>query len=161
MTDHFEAKLHGFRRTQDGVVISYVVHPEDVSASMATAILGTRYMIAFSEIGDDEKPISVREISPQTTPFIEKVICKQFGELPLSQQSALRCNDTEFQHFLNDTKQGHKNPDWTPAAEVRFRCDVESRSEFDSNYDKGLMWRGIEEQFQAWNTDRKYGSSKR
>ena len=50
MTTNFEAKLLGFRRTQDGVVVSYVVHPSDVSAELAIAPLGTRYMVAVAEI---------------------------------------------------------------------------------------------------------------
>jgi hypothetical protein len=60
VANHFEAKKHAYRQTQDGVVISFVVHPNDVSAEMAMAPLGMRYMVAFAEIGDDEVPVAQR-----------------------------------------------------------------------------------------------------
>ncbi len=53
----FEARKHAIRQTQDGWVVSFVVHPSDVSAELAVAPLGTRYMIAFAQIGDDEQPV--------------------------------------------------------------------------------------------------------
>jgi hypothetical protein len=53
-----EAKLHGFRRTADGVVVSFVLHPQEVPQALALDPLGTRYMLAFAQIGDDEHPVS-------------------------------------------------------------------------------------------------------
>lgn len=54
---HCEAKLHGFRRTQDGVVVSFVIHPAEIPQALALDPLGTRYMLAFAQIGDDEQPV--------------------------------------------------------------------------------------------------------
>jgi hypothetical protein len=54
---HCEAKLHGFRRTAEGVVVSFVLHPAEVPQALALDPLGTRYMIALAQIGDDELPI--------------------------------------------------------------------------------------------------------
>lgn len=54
---HCEAKLHGFRRTQDGVVVSFVLHPAEVPRALALDPLGTRYMLAMAAIGDDERPV--------------------------------------------------------------------------------------------------------
>jgi hypothetical protein len=53
---HCEAKKHGYRQTQDGIVVSFVLHPEEIPDALATASLGTRYMLALVEIGEDEKP---------------------------------------------------------------------------------------------------------
>lgn len=58
VAEHCEAKLHGFRRTQDGVVVSFVLHPQEVPQALALDPLGTRYMLAFAAIGDDEQPVS-------------------------------------------------------------------------------------------------------
>jgi hypothetical protein len=61
-------KLHGFRRTQDGVVVSFVLHPAEVPQALALDPLGTRYMLALAAIGDDEEPIPQpgKEVVPDT-----------------------------------------------------------------------------------------------
>jgi hypothetical protein len=61
---HFEVKKHAVRQTADGWVISFVVHPNDMAPDFAVAPLGTRYMLAVAEIGDDEQPISSAEMCP-------------------------------------------------------------------------------------------------
>lgn len=53
---HVEAKKHGYRQTQDGVVVSFVLHPQEIPDALATAALGTRYMLAMVEIGDNDEP---------------------------------------------------------------------------------------------------------
>jgi uncharacterized OB-fold protein len=53
---HCEAKKHAYRQTQDGVVVSFVLHPQDMPEGLATAPLGTRYVLAFVELNDDETP---------------------------------------------------------------------------------------------------------
>lgn len=55
---NFEAKKHAIRQTADGWVVSFIVHPNDIRADFAVAALGTRYMIAAAQIGDDEQPVS-------------------------------------------------------------------------------------------------------
>ncbi len=59
-----EVKLHGFRRTADGVVVSFVVHPAEVPNALALDPLGTRYMLALAAIGDDETPIPPKDTAP-------------------------------------------------------------------------------------------------
>lgn len=54
---HCEAKLHAFRKTQEGVVVSFVLHPAEVPERLALDSLGTRYMLALVAIGDDETPL--------------------------------------------------------------------------------------------------------
>lgn len=63
IASHFEAKKHAYRQTQDGVVISFVVHPNDLNAALAVAPLGTRYMVAVAQIGDDGMPVETPEAS--------------------------------------------------------------------------------------------------
>jgi hypothetical protein len=62
MTDqaaYCEARKVAYRQTKDGLVVSFVVHPNDMPDELATAPLGTRYMLALAEIGDDEEPVEV------------------------------------------------------------------------------------------------------
>jgi uncharacterized OB-fold protein len=52
-----EAKKYAYRQTKDGVVVSFVLHPNDVPNELASSQIGTRYVLAMVEIGDDEKPV--------------------------------------------------------------------------------------------------------
>ena len=139
---HFEAKKHAYRQTQDGIVISFVVHPNDVAAALATAPLGTRYMVAFAEIGDDEKP----KESPTDKPASSQgapagVGRRKFGDLPFSQRAALRCADPAFQKWM-----GHSNEADT-AEDVRQSCGIKSRAELDTNDQAATVWCQIDSSY--------------
>lgn len=148
----FEAKLHAFRRTQEGVVVSYVVHPNDVSAALATAALGTRYMIGFSEIGDDGKPIEPPKPAPKPAPAKER---QRFADLPLSQQAALRCNDMKFRKWLGVATE------IDAARKVRVQCEVQTRAEFDKDGEAATRWHLLEAAFQAYRTTQQYAEQVR
>lgn len=160
----FEGKLHAFRRTQDGVVISYVVHPNDVSAAMATAALGTRYMIGFAEIGDDDKPVSQTALEKQIAPAFEKANAmldavvgrRPFASLPLSQQAAIRCGDEAFGKFMEGMIYGTGID--TPADAVRHWCRVDSRSKIIAGTPVGDSWTELEAKYQAWLATQRYAS---
>lgn len=51
---NFEAKVYSFRKTKDGTVIGFVVHPNDVTDRLACLDIGARVVIAAVEIADDE-----------------------------------------------------------------------------------------------------------
>lgn len=53
---HCEAKKYAYRQNQDGVVVSFILHPTEIPKELATAAIGTRYVLALVEIADDEKP---------------------------------------------------------------------------------------------------------
>lgn len=55
-----EARKAAYRQTAQGLVVSFVVHPNDMPNELATAPLGTRYYLALAEIGDDEEPVERR-----------------------------------------------------------------------------------------------------
>jgi hypothetical protein len=152
---HFEAKKHAYRQTQDGVVISFVVHPDDMSAALATAPLGSRYMVAFAEIGDDEKP---KAIAP---PPDAKEPKRQFSELSLPQQCGIRCQDAQFQRFMVNAY-SRAQLDYTAenATElVRFVCGVKSRTELSANHEAANKWRKLESDYQSWLTSQQYAES--
>lgn len=145
---HFEAKKHSYRQTQDGIVISFVVHPDDVSSELALAPLGTMYMIGFAKVGDDSKP----EVGPkkERTPF---------GELSLSAQAAIRSGDPEFMEFM--LSQGFSNHESHDIAQwIRECCAVDSRAEFNTDECAANRWKALDGQFRQWQTDRRYESSR-
>lgn len=156
MAEHFEAKKHAYRQTQDGVVISFVCHPNDVAKMLTLAPLGTRYMVAVEEIGDDEKPTGgVTQLvesgdahecvgSSPTAPR------RKFYELPLSQQAAMRCNDTQFWKFIGRSNENDA------AQYVRNYCQVESRSKIGSTPISADRWTEMELDYQRYLTDQRY-----
>lgn len=167
MTTNFEAKLHGFRRTQDGVVVSYVVHPSDVSAELATAPLGTRYMVAVAEMGDDEEPVAEQVDAAALKPALETsagsspagLTTKErrpFSSLPLSQQAAIRCGDNDFKLFVGAGNSGEA------ANKVREFCGIQSRAELD-DYESDRprkAWNDLNGRYNAWRVDQMYAEAK-
>lgn len=49
---HFEAVKYAYRQSKDGFVLSFVVHPSDMPDELATAAIGSRFMVAFASFGD-------------------------------------------------------------------------------------------------------------
>lgn len=52
-----EAKKFAYRQAKDGFVVSFVIHPNDMPDALSTAAIGSRWVLAMVEIGDDEKPV--------------------------------------------------------------------------------------------------------
>lgn len=177
MPGSFEAKLHAYRRTQDGAVISFVVHPDEIQSvsDLSMAPFGTRLMIGWAQIGDDEKEVE----TPATTPGGYTIAAqerpedcvvtvaprerKPFSSLPLSQQAALRCSDERFQdymqHYFWNTLTDN-NEEYTTQL-VRDYCRVGSRSELNTDQDAAAQWRKLEANYQSWLTDQQYAGSQR
>lgn len=153
----FEAKKHAYRQTQDGVVVSFVVHPNDVSAALATAPLGTRYMMGWAEISDDP---AVEHAAALTVPVAESPVVEKltpprraFDTLPLSQQAALRCNDKRFVQWLSCDNEE------VAAGYVRDHCGVDSRSEILQNTRAGRLWAAMNQDFEAFLTTQQYADA--
>jgi hypothetical protein len=51
-----EVVLSAFRKVKEGTSITLVIHPNDMPDKLATAHLGTRFVMALVELGDDELP---------------------------------------------------------------------------------------------------------
>ena len=66
-----EAKKYAYRQTKDGMVLSFVLHPDDVPKEIATAPIGQRYMVACAQIDDHENPIR-----PRATTDAEKALAR-------------------------------------------------------------------------------------
>lgn len=145
---HCEAKKHGYRQTADGIVISFVLHPEEVPDDLALATLGTRYMLAFARIGDDEEPVP-----PQQKPARPG---KPFHTLPRSQQAGILCNDKTFQAWASKKglQCGSKigwdySPDPTGARRfVLNYCDISSRRELDAAAGFAVKWDALLTRFE-------------
>ncbi len=157
---HCEAKKHAFRQTQDGVVVSFVLHPQEVPNELALAALGTRFMLALVEIGDDEQPKAPAK-KPEKAPAEKQP--QNWHDMKLSQQAGVLCNDPVFHRFMNEGVRldshglGHGRAWSRPvtntadAAEaVRYLCVVNSRADIDKGSVAAARWHEIVSQYRAW-----------
>ena len=69
---------------------------------------------------------------------------RAFADLPVPQQAALRCNDPNFQRFLETECAEHA------AVKLRYRCGVASRSELATNADARAKWIELDDEFFRW-----------
>jgi hypothetical protein len=135
---HCEAKKHAYRQTQDGVVVSFVLHPQEVPGGLATAPLGTRYMLALAEIGDDEQPVErPAPVKPHS----------------FAQRAGILCNEKSFWTFLNEEHfQGR--PEITEEAfatnYLRAHCEVQSRKDLIEGTPAGDKFRDLAAEYDAW-----------
>lgn len=162
---HCEAKLHGFRRTADGVVVSFVLHPHEVPPVLALDPLGTRYMLALCAIGDDEQPVSPagtvnhqqkgtatgKSPGKDTPPPVGEPHKdrRAWDELRPSQQAGILCSDVGFQKFVSE-ETGWACDEADAAAWLRAELDITSRKELDLRPDLAPKLNEIRAEFLEW-----------
>tara|TARA_X000000950_G_scaffold205793_1_gene247559 strand:- start:4097 stop:4546 length:450 start_codon:yes stop_codon:yes gene_type:complete len=124
IAESFEAKKYAYRQTKDGMVLSFVLHPDDVPKEMATAPIGQRYMVACAQIDDHENPIR-----PRATTDAEKALAR----------ANLICRDETYIQWVRmnyyqwDVVDKTLEDEEYAAQVIRFICGIESRSELKTN----------------------------
>jgi hypothetical protein len=48
-----EAIFYALRKTKEGIIVSFVLHPNDLSDGLTRSPIGTRVMLAVAELTDD------------------------------------------------------------------------------------------------------------
>ena len=140
---HCEAKKHSYRQTQDGVVISFVLHPQEIPDAIAISPLGTRYMLAMVEIGDDEQPRAPETKQPKQPPSF------------LVKRAGILCTDQSFQQFLQ-ANWSHKWVETIGTHEeraadlVRNLCNIQSRKELATNQRAASAFEELLGKFEGW-----------
>jgi hypothetical protein len=141
---HFEVKKHAVRQTADGWVVSFVVHPNDMDSAFAVSPLGTRYMLAVAQIGDDEQPISPAGPQPQTKGLVAignspgkdtpKQPAGETHKTPAERaviRAAILCSEPRFRIWM-----AGEDISTTAAAQMlREACGVESRADIGKDPD--------------------------
>jgi hypothetical protein len=146
---NFEAKKDSLAQRQSGEwKLSFTVQAGDVPTELLTAPMGTRYMVALVEIGDDEQPAERPVKKPKDNPH------------KLSQQAAMICNDVSFHVFLKEkflTKwdassfvQASMDENEIAAHVVRSLCGIASRSNLDTDKNAADLWRDLKAEYEAW-----------
>lgn len=126
----FEAKKDGLRQTQDGLwKITLTVHPDEDLGPMLSAAMGTRFMVAYAEIGDDEQPVQEPKQRSRT------------------REAGILCNDLTFHEWLGGMG-WIVNDDNDAAVVVRVKCEVDSRREFDTDPEAAARWDALKDRFE-------------
>jgi hypothetical protein len=104
----------------------------------------------------EEAPSNVPSGSPPSTrPDGTK---RPWRDLDPTTQAGMHCNDAVFSAFLRE-----KRPDdWHEAANttdcVRLICGVASRKELSTNHKARVIWKQLDDEFQAWRAVERVGA---
>lgn len=113
----FEGIKYSYNQRQAGIVIAFVVHPENMPDYVALAPLGSRVMVTLTEIGDDDKPVEKPAEKPR----------QSWESMSRAQQAGILCSRPDFQRWLGvEDEHG-------AAVQVRYACNVMSRGEIDKH----------------------------
>jgi hypothetical protein len=131
-----EMKKNSLKQLQSGDwIVSFTASQIDFPTELATSAMGQRFMAVLVPLGDFED-----------VPTSQKPENKH----KLSQQAAATGQDQRFWAFLNQRIGGGVNSLETAAKAVRLCCDVDSRSEFDTNPEAAARWRDLKAGYEAW-----------
>lgn len=153
----FESLKCAMRQSRDGVVISLVIHPSDVTAELMSLPIGARMAVKWATIEDEQA--STLPVAPGTETAAPQSgegtaappkPRRPFHELPLSQQCAIRCGDERFWDWLDaEYFHGIKITSAKTCAEaVRSILGISSRSELNCDGMDAQAWRNIEAAYQ-------------
>lgn len=161
---HVTAKKIAYRQSKDGMVISFVLHPQEVPDKLATDPIGTSYMLALVEIDDatgqpkgDTKPAHQGMASPVDNDASPKAPRSQVPQAESgarkspAQVAGYLCTLPSFWKFL---REHHMLPavrtEESAAKAIRLMCGVQHRSEIRDGEASGNAWRQIRADFTAW-----------
>jgi hypothetical protein len=153
-----EAKKDALAQRQNGDwKISFTVQGIDMDTRLTQAPMGTRYAVVLVEIGDDELPVQKearatpdQEVPPSTRPDRAKHGKMDWREVQPAAQAGIRCADPVFIAYLKEQQPNAWRAHQDAASLVRWICGVKSRSELGTNHLARVMWKTLDDQFQAW-----------
>lgn len=151
-----EMVLYAYRKNKDGVVVSFVVHPNDMPDALATAHIGSRWYGALVQIGDDEKPIPLKPAKETPAkPSLAKdkpseKAKRDWRDTDPTTQAGIRCNEAVFAAFLKEAWPGTWRDHPDAAEAVRSICGVPSRKLLNTVHEARVLWHQLDGQFQAW-----------
>jgi len=133
----FQATVHGFRTVPSRGVISITIEcPIEHHAEIA-------------RIAEHGAWVAVARLQePGEKPAKDK---KDWRDLGPAQQAGIRCDEPTFAAFLKE----QRSDDWheagnDPAACVRLICGVSSRAYIEKDQRSRVIWKQLDDQFQAW-----------
>jgi hypothetical protein len=150
-----ELKKDGLQQRQNGDwVLRFTVQASDMDERLTKAAMGTRFMAALVEIGENEEPVpaTITGSPPSTRPDGTKRM--DWREVQPAAQCALRCNDATFRAFLTEeySFRPRTGEDATEqaAAFLRNWFNISSRSELSTDHRARVLWKLFDDKFLAW-----------
>jgi hypothetical protein len=153
MTDPREAAIHcemlkyALRQSKDGIIVSFVLHPHEVPRELQTAEIGSRWMVDLTEIGDDEQPV---HRPAKEHPEVAARPKGSWRDLQPAAQAGIRCADPVFRQFLAEEANLHLVDEETASTALRAYCGINSRKELSTNHKARVLWKQLDDKFQAW-----------
>lgn len=146
-----EVKKDGLRQCQDGTwKLSLTVHPNDMPTSLMSAAMGTRYMAALVEIGDDEQPVETKPLTDEQKATAREAIdnMKPKGGRR-AREAGIACGDPQFARWLWDRTycDGTISCSADAATRLRKHLGVASRADLDHNEPAGQRWDALYAQY--------------
>lgn len=158
----FECKKDALQQRQSGDwKISFTVQGVDMDERITRAAMGTRFVAVLVEIGDDELPQAAKETSTNSIPAPAtprhdpksagaKPEKRDWRDVQPAAQAGIRCSEPMFLAFLTERK-GYRTANSDEAAEaVRSFCGVHSRVELGTRHAARMLWKQLDDEFQAW-----------
>lgn len=146
MADVIQAQYVGLRTMANGCVrITFDAPIENLP----------RVVDLFRKEGD---PAAIARLTDDVQESTEPDARRKWEELPPTQQAGIRCGERMFVGYITD-RMGRHGID--PAEWIRASCNVDSRSELNTNADAAEIWANIERNYQAWLTTQKYEGARR
>ena len=154
-----ELILYAYRKNKDGIVVSFVVHPDQMPAELAVAPIGSRWVGALVQVGDDELPVQKEaRAEPRQVPKPDGAKRMDWRDMQPAAQASIRAEDPIFCAFLKE-----EWPDFWREHEdanecIRGICMVTSKRELGIDQRKRVLWHQLDSQFQAWQTKERVGA---
>ena len=132
MKGHFEAKKHAIRQTQDGWVVSFVIHPNDVAPDFAAAPLGTIFMVGYQTTEDaEEAPVAQPPRDPD--PSKARKAREQYESRPAVEQAVTRAamlvKDKEYWAWVGCYNEDDADKFMKWSCQIRSKADINSDPE--------------------------------
>lgn len=177
---HFEGVKYAYRQNKDGMVIQFVVHPEDMCREMANAPIGSTFKIIYVETTGGEEDKNADERARQLARDVFKAgeaqpeepkERKRFEDMSRAQQAGILCQNTVFHdflkcHYLQAWERASRkpsldgNPDKDIAAEaLRLWFGIDSRSELDLEPRHARIFDDIVKAFAGYKTEQRYADN--
>ena len=101
------------------------------------AKLGKRYALALVEIGDDEKPVEVKQ---EKKPIRHGELCWHAIKM---------CDNANFKKYVEYQQYTSDNP-LSPGDFLKKACGIGSRKDLDSDMQAAAKFRGLQQQYSTW-----------
>lgn len=147
MQGNFEGKKHAIRQTQDGWVVSFVVHPNDMTPEFAASPLGTRLMIGYAEIGEDEQPKTAKVVDLSKSLRGKEAYAQKDAMEQAVARACILCKDIKFGLWASNQIPKGVPGLGSPEAWLRWKLGIKSRNEISGDLRAYREFLAVEESF--------------